>query len=216
MDTPIGSNHPLAPPDIVVARDPSGQFKTIGSFCIYVKVGVYEEQVKINRVMSQCLHLWRWDRQNNCDWRQSRRMPFKWWIKLANMKEVVLKHDEGGTSKGKFDPEKCIGLHLPDLPVQVSEQRVSNFLQSMLVGLAVCAMPGEDDATPCSLRRRFKVIEEFHASFMESMLFKYIFIFTMFYLRYLMMCFGITRIPIVGILFHCRFPFDIHTRAPSA
>ncbi|GFP81485.1 boron transporter 4, partial [Phtheirospermum japonicum] len=157
---------------------------------------------------------------------------------LANLKEAVLKHDEeGDTSKDKFDPEKCIDLHLP---VRVNEQRVSNFLQSVLVGLAVCAMPVIKmiptsvlwgyfaymaiDSLPGNQfwermmlllvppRRRFKVIEEFHASFVESVPFKYIFIFTMFQLGYLMMCFGITWIPIAGILFPLPFFLLIYIR----
>lgn len=57
---------------------------------------------------------------------------------LANLKEAVLKHDDEGDKNGKFDPEKYIDLHLP---VRVNEQRLSNLLQSILVGLAVCAMP---------------------------------------------------------------------------
>ncbi|KAL0447494.1 UNVERIFIED_CONTAM: putative boron transporter 6 [Sesamum latifolium] len=57
---------------------------------------------------------------------------------LADLKEAVVKHDNEGESNGKFDPEKCIDLHLP---VRVNEQRVSNFLQSVAVGLAICAMP---------------------------------------------------------------------------
>ncbi|KAK6116867.1 hypothetical protein DH2020_049397 [Rehmannia glutinosa] len=149
---------------------------------------------------------------------------------LANLKEAVLKHDDDGDMIDKFDPEKCIDLHLP---VRVNEQRVSNFLQSVLVGLAVCAMPVIKmiptsvlwgyfaymaiDSLPGNQfwermlllfvppRRRFKVIEEFHASFVESVPFKYIFIFTMFQFAYLMMCFGITWIPIAGILFPLPF-----------
>ncbi|KAL3645888.1 putative boron transporter 6 [Castilleja foliolosa] len=157
---------------------------------------------------------------------------------LANLKEAVLKHDEeGDMSKDKFDPEKCIDLHLP---VRVNEQRVSNFLQSVLVGLAVCAMPVIKmiptsvlwgyfaymaiDSLPGNQfwermmlllvppRRRFKVIEEFHASFVESVPFKYIFIFTMFQLVYLMICFGITWIPIAGILFPLPFFLLIYIR----
>ncbi|KAK6129716.1 hypothetical protein DH2020_036582 [Rehmannia glutinosa] len=149
---------------------------------------------------------------------------------LANLKEAVLKHDDDGDMIDKFDPEKCIDLHLP---ARVNEQRVSNFLQSALVGLAVCAMPVIKmiptsvlwgyfaymaiDSLPGNQfwermlllfvppRRRFKVIEEFHASFVESVPFKYIFIFTMFQFAYLMMCFGITWIPIAGILFPLPF-----------
>lgn len=50
-----------------------------------------------------------------------------------------------------------------------------------------------------------RVIEEFHASFVESVPFKYIFMFTVFQFAYLMMCFGITWIPIAGILFPLPF-----------
>ncbi|KAL6578534.1 Boron transporter 4 [Orobanche minor] len=149
---------------------------------------------------------------------------------LANLKEAVLKHDDEGDTNDTFDPEKCVDLHLP---VRVNEQRVSNFLQSVLVGLAVCAMPVIKmiptsvlwgyfaymaiDSLPGNQfwermlllfvppRRRFKVIEELHASFVESVPFKYIFIFTMFQLAYLLMCFGITWIPIAGILFPLPF-----------
>lgn len=45
---------------------------------------------------------------------------------------------EEGDTKGKFDPEKHID---PYLPVRVNEQRVTNLLQSILVGISVCAIP---------------------------------------------------------------------------
>ncbi|CAA0838346.1 Boron transporter 4 [Striga hermonthica] len=151
---------------------------------------------------------------------------------LANLKEAVLKHDVvvDGEANDRFDPEKCIDLHLP---VRVNEQRVSNFLQSVLVGLAVCAMPVIKmiptsvlwgyfaymaiDSLPGNQfwerlllmfvpqRRRFKVIEEFHASYVESVPFKYIRRFTIFQLVYFAICFGITWIPIAGILFPLPF-----------
>ncbi|KAL3844109.1 hypothetical protein ACJIZ3_001512 [Penstemon smallii] len=149
---------------------------------------------------------------------------------LANLKEAVLKHDNDGDVNGKFDPEKCIDLYLP---VRVNEQRVSNFLQSILVGLAMWAMPVIKmiptsvlwgyfaymaiDSLPGNQfweriqllfvppGRRFKVLEQFHASFVESVPFKYIFMFTMFQFAYLMVCFGITWIPIAGILFPLPF-----------
>ncbi|KAG6387935.1 hypothetical protein SASPL_153130 [Salvia splendens] len=56
---------------------------------------------------------------------------------LASLKEAVMSHDDTD-SDSAFDPEKCIDLYLP---VRVNEQRVSNLLQSLLVGLAICAMP---------------------------------------------------------------------------
>ncbi|KAL0327589.1 UNVERIFIED_CONTAM: putative boron transporter 6 [Sesamum angustifolium] len=149
---------------------------------------------------------------------------------LADLKEAVVKHDNEGESNGKFDPEKCIDLHLP---VRVNEQRVSNFLQSVAVGLAICAMP-VIKMIPTSVlwgyfaymgieslpgnqfwermllllvppRRRFKVLEESHASFVESVPFKYIISFTLFQLVYLLVCFGITWIPVAGILFPLPF-----------
>lgn len=46
--------------------------------------------------------------------------------------------DDGQEAKEKFDPEK----HLePYLPVRVNEQRLSNLLQSILVGVATFAIP---------------------------------------------------------------------------
>lgn len=50
-----------------------------------------------------------------------------------------------------------------------------------------------------------RVIEDFHASYVEGVPFKYIFLFTIFQLAYLLLCFGITWIPIAGILFPLPF-----------
>jgi hypothetical protein len=49
-----------------------------------------------------------------------------------------MKDDDGGIAYGNFDPEKHIDAHLP---VQVNEQRFSNLLQSLLVGVSLLAMP---------------------------------------------------------------------------
>lgn len=58
---------------------------------------------------------------------------------LENLKAAVLKHDDGEDGADEnFDPEKHIDAHLP---VRVNEQRVSNFLQSLLVGCCVLAIP---------------------------------------------------------------------------
>ncbi|KAG8375481.1 hypothetical protein BUALT_Bualt10G0104300 [Buddleja alternifolia] len=155
--------------------------------------------------------------------------PFTAEKELANLREAVLKHDNGDTN-AKFDPEKYIDMHLP---VRVNEQRVSNLLQSIFVGVAMCAMPVIKmiptsvlwgyfaymaiDSLPGNqfwerIRlifvppgRRFKVMEGFYASFVERVPFKYIFMFTAFQFVYLMMCFGITWIPIAGILFPLPF-----------
>lgn len=50
-----------------------------------------------------------------------------------------------------------------------------------------------------------RVIEELHASFVETVPFKYIVMFTLFQFAYLLVCFGITWIPIAGILFPLPF-----------
>lgn len=148
---------------------------------------------------------------------------------LANLKEAVMSHDDTD-SDSAFDPEKCIDLYLP---VRVNEQRVSNLLQSLLVGLAICvtpvlkmiptsvlwgyfaymaidSLPGNQFWERILLLfvppgRRFKVMEGFHASYVESVPFKYTFMFTLFQLAYLLLCFGITWIPIAGILFPLPF-----------
>lgn len=57
---------------------------------------------------------------------------------LSNLKEAVLKHEAEGDANVKLDPKIYIDLHLP---VRVNEQRVSNLFQSILVGLAVIAVP---------------------------------------------------------------------------
>lgn len=56
---------------------------------------------------------------------------------LKELKEVVMRPDEGGDTKGKFDPDVHIEANLP---VRVNEQRVSNLLQSVLVGLTLLAV----------------------------------------------------------------------------
>ncbi|OWM86679.1 hypothetical protein CDL15_Pgr015715 [Punica granatum] len=150
---------------------------------------------------------------------------------LADLKEAVMKteQDEGETNK-VFDPEKCIDAFLP---VRVNEQRMSNLLQSVLVGLSVCAIPVIKliptsvlwgyfaymaiDSLPgnqfwerilllfITPSRRYKVLERVHASFIESVPFKSIAMFTIFQFVYLLVCFGITWIPIAGILFPLPF-----------
>jgi len=46
-----------------------------------------------------------------------------------------------------------------------------------------------------------RVLEEYHATFVESVPFKTITFFTLFQTVYLLLCFGITWIPIAGVLF---------------
>ncbi|KAK6152586.1 hypothetical protein DH2020_012225 [Rehmannia glutinosa] len=150
---------------------------------------------------------------------------------LQDLKDAVMKtQSEGENLKGTFDPEKYIDAYLP---VRVNEQRVSNLLQSVLVAASVCAMPVIKliptsvlwgyfaymaiDSLPgnqlwermlflfIAPSRRYKVLEGVHASYVESVPFRYIAAFTVFQFIYLMICFGVTWIPIAGILFPLPF-----------
>ncbi|KAJ4786679.1 HCO3- transporter family [Rhynchospora pubera] len=125
-----------------------------------------------------------------------------------------------------FDVEKEID---DLLPMEVKEQRVSNLLQAAMVGGCVAAMPLLKRIPTSVLwgyfafmaieslpgnqfwerilllftapSRRFKVLEEYHATFVETVPFKTIAYFTLFQTAYLLVCFGITWIPIAGVLF---------------
>ncbi|KAE9600508.1 hypothetical protein Lal_00045928 [Lupinus albus] len=150
---------------------------------------------------------------------------------LENLKEVVLNaEDKGDNNKSTFDPEKHIDAHLP---VRVNEQRVSNLLQSLLVGASVFAMPAIKmiptsvlwgyfaymaiDSLPgnqfwerillllVAPSRWYKLLEGDHASYVELVPLKYIVTFTLFQCVYLLICFGVTWIPIAGILFPLPF-----------
>jgi hypothetical protein len=57
---------------------------------------------------------------------------------LENLKQAVMKSDDEEDAKKKFDPEKHIDAYLP---VRVNEQRMSNLIQSILVGVSMCALP---------------------------------------------------------------------------
>ncbi|KAI5683396.1 hypothetical protein M9H77_04624 [Catharanthus roseus] len=115
------------------------------------------------------------------------------------------------------------------LPVEVKEQRLSNLLQASLVGGCVAAMPLLKKIPTSVLwgyfafmaieslpgnqfwerilylftapSRRYKVLEQYHASFLETVPFRTIATFTLFQTVYLLLCFGITWIPIAGVLF---------------
>ena len=50
-----------------------------------------------------------------------------------------------------------------------------------------------------------RVLEGVHASFVESVPFRHIIIFTLFQFLYFLVCFGVTWIPIAGILFPVPF-----------
>lgn len=115
------------------------------------------------------------------------------------------------------------------LPVEVKEQRLSNLLQATTVGVCVAAMPVLKKIPTSVLwgyfafmaieslpgnqfwerilylftapSRRFKVLEEYHATFLETVPFRTIAYFTLFQTAYLLLCFGLTWIPIAGVLF---------------
>ncbi|KAL6525877.1 putative boron transporter 2 [Orobanche minor] len=115
------------------------------------------------------------------------------------------------------------------LPVEVKEQRLSNLMQAVMVGGCVAAMPALR-MIPTSVlwgyfafmaieslpgnqfwerilllftapSRRYKVLEDYHATFVETVPFKTIALFTIFQTTYLLLCFGITWVPIAGVLF---------------
>lgn len=50
-----------------------------------------------------------------------------------------------------------------------------------------------------------RILEGTHASFVESVPFKSIVLFTLFQLAYFLVCFGVTWIPVAGILFPLPF-----------
>ncbi|XP_031497582.1 boron transporter 1-like isoform X2 [Nymphaea colorata] len=115
------------------------------------------------------------------------------------------------------------------LPVEVKEQRLSNLMQAIMVGTCLAAMPVLKKIPTSVLwgyfafmaieslpgnqfwerilllftapSRRYKVLEECHATFIETVPFKAITTFTIFQTIYLLICFGITKIPIAGVLF---------------
>ncbi|KMZ71533.1 Boron transporter [Zostera marina] len=150
---------------------------------------------------------------------------------LLNLREAVLNVEgQNGNEEGSFDPEKHIDTHLP---VRVNEQRLSNLLQSLLVGACVGAMPiikmipssvlwgyfayMAIDSLPgnqfyerilllfVAPSRRYKVLESNHASYVRTVPYKYTASFTLFQFVYFLLCFGVTWIPIAGILFPVPF-----------
>lgn len=53
---------------------------------------------------------------------------------METLKEAVMKSDTKGCAMEPFDPEKYIDTYLP---VRVNEQRMTNLLQSLLIGLSI-------------------------------------------------------------------------------
>ncbi|KVI05984.1 Bicarbonate transporter, C-terminal [Cynara cardunculus var. scolymus] len=131
--------------------------------------------------------------------------------------DAVMKVEED-TKLGKFDPEEHIDAHLP---VRVNEQRVSNLLQSLLLAASITAMPlikliptsllwgyfayMAIDSLPGNQFWERILLLFVHASFVESVPFRSIAIFTIFQIMYFLVCYGVTWIPIAGILFPVPF-----------
>lgn len=135
-------------------------------------------------------------------------------------------HLDAPVDETVFDVEKDVD---DLLPVEVKEQRLSNLLQAMLVGGCVAAMPILKKIPTAVLwgyfaymaieslpgnqfwerilllftapSRRYKVLEEYHATFVETVPFKAIVTFTLFQTMYLLICFGLTWVPIAGVMF---------------
>lgn len=147
---------------------------------------------------------------------------------LKELKETTIQmgNADAPIDETLFDIEKEIDALLP---VEVKEQRLSNLLQAIMVGACVAAMP-LIKMIPTSVlwgyfaymaieslpgnqfwerilllftapSRRYKVLEDFHATFVETVPFKSIALFTIFQTAYLLVCFGITWVPIAGVLF---------------
>ncbi|XP_027901927.1 probable boron transporter 7 isoform X1 [Vigna unguiculata] len=138
-------------------------------------------------------------------------------------------------SRNNDDPEASLEEKHKDeyLPVEVHEQRVTNLLQSLLVGLSILAMPVIREIPTSVLwgyfaymaidslpgnqfwerilllfitpSRRYKIFEGSHASFVEDVPFKTIATFTLLQLGYFLICYGVTWIPYVGVLFPVPF-----------
>ncbi|CAH9079022.1 unnamed protein product [Cuscuta europaea] len=135
-------------------------------------------------------------------------------------------HIDAPVDETHFDIDKEIDELLP---VEVKEQRLSNLLQATMVAGCVAAMPVLR-MIPTSVlwgyfaymaieslpgnqfwerilllfiapSRRYKVLEDYHATFVETVPFKAIATFTIFQTVYLLACFGITWVPIAGLLF---------------
>jgi len=157
---------------------------------------------------------------------------------LKDLKDAIIPEGDGaGKVPEAFDPEKHVDSYLP---VRVNEQRVSNLLQSLLVGgcigvtplirriptsvlwgyfayMSIDSVPGNQFWERIKLmfvtpQRRYKVLEGAHASFVESVPFNIISAFTLFQLIYLLLVFGMTWIPMAGILFPLLFFFLIVIR----
>ncbi|XP_057434517.1 probable boron transporter 7 [Lotus japonicus] len=149
---------------------------------------------------------------------------------METLKKAVMKPDSKDGAKDNLDVVKNIDEYIP---VRVNEQRVTNLMQSLLVGvsmlsisvikmiptsvlwgyfayMAIDSLPGNQFWERILLlfitpSRRYKILEGSHASFVEKLPFKTIAAFTGLQLAYFLICFGVTWIPVGGILFPLPF-----------
>ncbi|KAE8698349.1 putative boron transporter 5 [Hibiscus syriacus] len=115
---------------------------------------------------------------------------------LKNLKEGMMKDNDGKNGKEKFDPEKYRCLF--------------TLLWGYFAYMAIDSLPGCQFWERILLifiapSRRYKVLETLHASYLESVPFNAILLFTAFQIVYLLICFGVTWIPLAGILFPVPF-----------
>ncbi|XP_078431042.1 boron transporter 1-like [Wolffia australiana] len=151
-------------------------------------------------------------------------------LKELKQSTIQLATTSGDMDAPVFDSAFDVDKDIDDLlHVEVKEQRLSNLLQSFMVGACVAAMPFLKKIPTSVLwgyfafmaieslpgnqfwerilllftapSRRYKVLEKCHATFLETVPFKTIATFTLFQLTYLLICFGLTWIPIAGVLF---------------
>ncbi|KAI7990051.1 Boron transporter 4 [Camellia lanceoleosa] len=148
---------------------------------------------------------------------------------LKNLKDAVMKSEDEGSKDGN-DLEKHIDAHLlVRVNEQRVSNLYNHFFQfsteasllamptikmiptSVLWGyfayMALDSLPGNQFCERILLlfitpKRQYKVLEGDHASFVELVPFSYIAMFTLFQFEYLLLCFGITWIPIAVILQH--------------
>ncbi|KAH9760807.1 putative boron transporter 7 [Citrus sinensis] len=143
---------------------------------------------------------------------------------MEDLKEFVMKADDGGDAIEKFDLKKHIDACLP---VRINEQRVSNTLQSLLIPNSVLwgyfaywafdNVPGNQFWERLLLlfitpRRSCNPWRGVHASFVGLVPYMIIGLFTVFQLVYFLFCFGIAWTPIAGVLFPLPFFFLISIR----
>ncbi|WVZ18430.1 hypothetical protein V8G54_005752 [Vigna mungo] len=156
--------------------------------------------------------------------------------KKAKELESSKEYRNNGGAEESFDEKQRYEY----LPVEVHEQRVTNLLQSVLVGVSILAMPVIREIPTSVLwgyfaymaidslpgnqfwerilllfitpGRRHKIFEDFHPSFLEKVPFKIIVTFTLIQLGYFLICYGVTWIPFVGILFPVPFFLLIFVR----